>query len=522
MQNCLRHLWTLTLCLLFVSSAFSQKSQSPGQGPGYSDSDKKKIAELEQKPEVKARIQHQWDGKRREDLQFIYRLNIDDRTHTKNDKDQDFATSVDNTGSLYNNPMLQRYINALGQRLVPKDSPNLYSFKLVLNPVPFTHAYTTGTILVSTGMVSILDNEAQLAYILGREIAHVDKNHAYELIHNQVLQDELNEGKEQQKKNLIRMFSFVGALIATQIHEDGTEWPDLYENEADDAAIHYMLDQSYDAREAPRVFVHLQTVTTKDPRVALGNAGNAIHLKARQIHLQELLSGDLRAQIEARLKTTPLTGSSGDFSLIMAALKRDNGIIAFNYDLFAIARENLQEAVDLRSNDARAQLYLGKVISITARNDQDRLEAEDHFRKAIQYDAARGAYPDPHLEHALHLIGQNGDKTEINKEIEAYIALYQRENSGSVPNNMPILYDYLTLVGNTNWYATPATVISTQNVEAVRVNTSGHIPALTGSQVVEAATRSTVVPHAQEAPDPTPTPAPPSKPRVSAKKGTAK
>ena len=158
---------------------------------------------------------------------------------------------------------------------------------------------------------------------------------------------------------------------------------------------------------------------------------------------------------------------------------------------------------------------LGKVISITARNDQDRRDAEDHFLSAIQYDAPRGAYPDPHLEHALHMIGQNGDKAEINKEIEAYIALYQRENSGRVPNNMPILYDYLTLVGNTNWYATPATVISTQNVEAVRVNTSGGNAALTGPQVVQAATRSAGSTSAQEAPST----APAAKLKPIAKKG---
>ena len=90
MQNCLRHLWTIALCLLFASPAFSQVS---GQAPEYSDSDKKKIAELEQKPETKARIQRLWDDKRRADLQFIYRLNIDERTHTNNDKKQDFATN---------------------------------------------------------------------------------------------------------------------------------------------------------------------------------------------------------------------------------------------------------------------------------------------------------------------------------------------------------------------------------------------------------------------------------------------
>ncbi len=44
---------------------------------------------------------------------------------------------------------------------------------------------------------------------------------------------------------------------------------------------------------------------------------------------------------------------------------------------------------------------------------------------------------------------------------------------GTLPNNMAILYDYLTLVGDTNWYAAPAAVVSTKNVEAIRINSSG-------------------------------------------------
>ena len=107
--------------------------------------------------------------------------------------------------------------------------------------------------------------------------------------------------------------------------------------------------------------------------------------------------------------------------------------------------------------------------------------------KAIQYDGARGAYPDPHLEHALHLIGENGDKGEIKNEIEAYVALYQREHMGALPNNMAILYDYLTLEGDTNWYAAPAAVVSTKNVEAIRINSSGGAGGpLTGPQVISA------------------------------------
>jgi hypothetical protein len=137
--------------------------------------------------------------------------------------------------------------------------------------------------------------------------------------------------------------------------------------------------------------------------------------------------------------------------------------------------------------------------------------------KAIQYDGARGAYPDPHLEHALHLIGENGDKGEIKNEIESYVALYQREHMGSLPNNMAVLYDYLTLEGDTNWYAAPAAVVSTKNVEAIRINSSGGSAPLNGQQVI-----SSVLTSAGSSPSAQPVVASqpvPTKTKASSKKG---
>ncbi len=245
-------------------------------------------------------------------------------------------------------------------------------------------------------------------------------------------------------------------------------------------------------------------------------------MKARNARIQELLSGSLKSAVEVKLKAGGLTGSSGEFNLIMATLKRDNGIIAIEYDLFAMARDNLEEAVSLRSNDPRAQLYLGKIISLTARNAQDRQDAEQHFLKAIQYDETRGAYPDPHLEHALHLIGENGDKEEIRKELESYTALYQRQHAGAVPPNMPILYDYLTLVGEANWYAVPAEVISTKNAEPLRTSASGPNAALTAPEVIAVATGATSAPGAiSPVPQTVETAQPEAKPHPAVKKTAA-
>ena len=44
-----------------------------------------------------------------------------------------------------------------------------------------------------------------------------------------------------------------------------------------------------------------------------------------------------------------LTSSGPEFQLLMSALKRDNGVIALDYDLYDMARADLDDAVKLRT-----------------------------------------------------------------------------------------------------------------------------------------------------------------------------
>jgi hypothetical protein len=384
--------------------ARAQKPNSnPEKAPEFSDSDKKKMAEIEQRPEIKDAIQAAWDDKRRADIDYIY--NINSSAHFSDLSGPEFATFREHYGQLYNNPMLQRYINAIGQRLVPKDSPNVYSFKLLLDPIPKAEALSTGTILVSTGMVSMLDNEAQLAYVLGHEIAHVEKNHAYLIVRMSVLEPALNAEKERETKEKRAIVSAVttfatggiggiygglngaligsvsglaGGLIGSSLifrdHNTVTQWSDIYENDADETSLRYMLAQSYDVREAPRLYTRLQAAAAHDPRIGLGFMAKESRMKARTAHIQTVLSGDFKTQWEAKLKAGGLTGSSGEFSLIMAALKRDNGIIAIDYDLFAMARPALPGQGDLadgaharRPAAGRRTLYEGNPVRRHAR-----------------------------------------------------------------------------------------------------------------------------------------------------------
>jgi hypothetical protein len=406
--------------------------------------------------------------------------------------------------------------------------------------VPSATALSTGTIYISTGLISLLDNEAQLAYIVAHEIAHVERNHHYTKLRNAILDEELDREKqaEGQKKRAIwgmigaaagaavggiaggadaAQFGALGgalagygiASLAFRNKFQPTDWETVTENEADEAGMKYMLERNYDAREIPKLYARMDNLVARDARLGLGFMGSPARTRERTANIQSLLSGSFKPELERRLQSAGLTGSSPDFSLLMAALKRDNGIEALNYDLYAMAKDNLEEAAQFRSNDPRVHYNLGRVLALTARTAEEKQQAMGAFLKGIQYDADRGAYPELHLEHSLHLISQNNPalQEEIQNELKAYVALYQREHAGRLPPNMHIIYDYFLLAGNANWYVPPSSVVSTKNVEALYVTPVTSAPPTQTKEVVDRATGRAVE---KPVPLPTAAAAPPS------------
>jgi Peptidase family M48 len=502
----------MTVCVLvcMASAVFAQTATE------FNDKDKKKLGEIAQRPEVIRRIQDTWDAHRRADMEFAF--NVNQSTRLGELSVSELATFRQNFGELYNNPILVRYVNSLGQKIVPQGSPNLYSFRLLLDPVPRAEALTTGTIYISTGLVSMLDSEAQLAYVLGHEIAHVERRHTYNTIRNEILEEEFDREKTADvgKKRAIfgavsaiggaaiggAVGGYSGALIGGGLGAAGgfaggllfrnkfqpTEWSSVYEDEADEAGLKYMLEQNYDAREIPRMYARLDNLVGRDSRVGLGFIGKPERTRERQAQITRLITTAYKADLETRAKKG-LVSSGPEFQLLMSALKRDNGVIALDYDLYDEARDDLDQAVKLRSNDPRAHYYLGQVMIATGRTPEEKQAAMGEFLQAIQYDADRGAYAEPHLEDALFQISQNdpGLQDQVKKELKTYVALYQRQHMGQLPGNMYIIYDYFLLIGDKSWYMPPASVISTKNVDSLSV-AQGNVTAASAAEVVARAT----------------------------------
>lgn len=83
---------------------------------------------------------------------------------------------------------VQKYVRDLGMSLVPAIQRNLppgdpnkipFQFFVVQQKAPNASALANGTVVVHSGILTLLENEAQLASVLGHEIAHATQEHTY-------------------------------------------------------------------------------------------------------------------------------------------------------------------------------------------------------------------------------------------------------------------------------------------------------------------------------------------------------
>jgi len=310
-------------------------------------------------------------------------------------------------------------------------------------------------------------------------------------------------------------------------------WDRQQEDQADEAALRYMLDRKYDPREVPKFYAKLKGLSQRDKRAGLGFIASAARLAEREplltsmlplmvssgssmlmygainLNVQEQMNQTMQAlmpkpekepdsgkkldptsnsarreeasqasitnehaaRIKELLDAGELIGSSAEFQSVMAAIRRDNGIRAFYYDMFQMARENLEESIRIRSNDPFAHYYYGIVLKLTARTLGEKQRALNEFALAVEYDR-RKVLAEPYLYRALAMIDSKESHTrEIVENLKEYVQLYQRQNAGALPANMDLIYDYMQDAGETTWTAIPAMNVSTKNIDPIGVTT---------------------------------------------------
>lgn len=487
---------------------------------------------------AKAREKYNRDTDFRDDVDYEFRQL--QREHAKTAFDFNTNDSGDwvetysgdkipkSTDTMYDNLMAQDYVNRVGQSLVPTASEKRYGFKITVNPMPDARSLSTGTIYVSTGLLSLVDNEAQLAYILGHEIAHVEKDHwKDDIVVAKWIEDQTKSAEK--KGSIFGAIAggvaggllgggagnvFAGALVGTIIGKSlaklvdrkSFEWSLAQEDESDKLSLGYMLERNYDVRETQTFYETLRAAAVEDPRIELDKFADRKRTEERRKateYIVKAASSDrlaktlvgatnlrgkslsidrntvavvnriqknqekMAADIQARIVSGELLAGDGEFENIMSTLKRDNGIIAFYYDMYKLSARNLTQSLAIRSDDALGYFYYGKVMKLTARKPGEREQALQMFAKAIDLDK-RNANPQSRLYLALtKMSGRTTNNVQDTvADLKEYVAMYQRVNGGALPPAMSTIYDFMQEAGELNWSATAYTNVKSVSTPA--------------------------------------------------------
>ncbi len=85
-------------------------------------------------------------------------------------------------GLVLHDPGLQAWIDSVGKRVLgnrPVPEKVTYRFLVLRDPMVNAFAFPNGSVYITTGLLALLENEAQLASVLGHETAHVYERHPY-------------------------------------------------------------------------------------------------------------------------------------------------------------------------------------------------------------------------------------------------------------------------------------------------------------------------------------------------------
>lgn len=210
---------------------------------------------------------------------------------------------------LLKDEMINAYVNRLGKKLVPdhikklpKDHPAYvdFNFYVVIDTTFNACAYPDGSVYVHTQLLNEINNEAQLASVLGHEIAHVTYRHGrQEYKRNQTIG--LATASLKAAGSLATAYGIEAGEIATFAAAFGggplsSSYSRELENQADRIGLNYLFEAGYDPREAPKLWDRLRTknpdlptksfaerLITQVPTTALSLADNNGKPTAKQL-----------------------------------------------------------------------------------------------------------------------------------------------------------------------------------------------------------------------------------------------
>lgn len=428
-------------------------SLSVGASAFARQAEEDKASKERRKQEQKALVRDQKDSKEDKELLAEIQPEID-------------ALAIGLTRNFYQDRFLQDYVAELGQSLVPRETSAgvSFSFRIVNDASPNAFAFPDGRIYVHTGLLVFVQNEAQLATILGHEIGHVLEEHTLESIKDRrsfkraVLPGLLGAlagaavgGAVKGKEGAVAGAAIGATVGVVYSVVSGNAYAKKQEDEADRIGVRLAIDRGFDSRESLAFFKKLGDTFGEQDRFSNLLWGNHSRNVARMATIQALLDGDEAPRYNAARSAGKLTLGGGGMKLYTSRMFRDAAIDYMDvYDRWDIARDLLEQIVEYRIRDPKTLCAIARVYKMVGRTDADRNRAVDYLQRATLADE-RNLFPYVHRELGL-MQARLGDPGAAVESLKKYVRGHLDRNQ-AYPHDLEEVYDYLLTFGDSKWVA---------------------------------------------------------------------
>jgi predicted Zn-dependent protease len=285
--------------------------------------------------------------------------------------------AFESSGLIYQDQVLEDYLNQLAFRLQPRPSDLEIRVKVIRNTRLNAIAYPNGVIYIHSGLLARMDNEAQLAAVLAHEIIHCTQRHALRAFREAKDQPALFRTVEHTLsrtrglQDIAGLMGISGAIVAFSGHIRELE------AEADRMGIELIVRAGYDPKEALSIFDQM-IYEVEEEKIEEPLSGSHPTVRQRIFNLQNLIDTQYPEKGSEILNTEI-------FLAKLARLFLDNVELDIQHGRFKAARSGVEKHLRIKPDDARAYFLLGEIYR-QRQQEGDTLKALDYYDQAVILD----------------------------------------------------------------------------------------------------------------------------------------
>ena len=353
---------------------------------------------------------------------------------------------LDRKGMLLETTALVDYLQSVGQPLGPQEAARLVGFRfhVLRSPVSNAFALPNGSIYLSVGLLAHLDNEAELAQVIGHEISHVVLRHgikSYEGNRARII-----------TAHIADMFLFGTSLAYLPYIASVASFSREQEEEADVAGLRSVVAHGYSPDEAIRVFERIQEVKNGEAVEGSWYSSHPSNSQRAEALRERVRKGEIPAGQHR--------GEGAAYREVAALIAEENIRLKLNARQYELALDAATRSLTEHPDSALYHFYQGEAYRsmgddskgaarehswIYGKSYNDALVAEFEGRRNEFYQSAEKAYQqalslDSHLLVALRGLGLEnlgrGEYDAARERLGAYLAQNKTVNDREYINNL--------------------------------------------------------------------------------------